>query len=225
MENDIIDTNIPIIKIIILGEACVGKTSIIKRYCTDDFQHTEPQTIGIDFITTRKEIGGQLLKINMWDTAGQERYRKSITPQYIRGSHGIIIAYDCTTIKTTEVIDESLEMVKSCESTKNVPIIILGNKCEISPEFEEIDLDHPDVQFDKVLSFEEICEKYVGDLNIIGICEVSAKTGHCVNDMVNKLVRQIRISSALNEHVPSISIQKMVDNKEKKKKCCSSKSN
>ena len=82
-------------RIMILGDAGVGKTCLLQRFCDEEFRHSHVYTIGIDFKMKTLSIGNLKVRIQIWDTAGQERYR-TITRQYYRKAQGIILAYDIT---------------------------------------------------------------------------------------------------------------------------------
>ena len=82
------------IKVIILGDSGVGKTSLIEKFCCDSFESSAcTNTIGLDFKRRKVQIQDDEVKFQMWDTAGQERFR-NITQMYFRGANGIILCYD-----------------------------------------------------------------------------------------------------------------------------------
>ena len=64
-----------IFKVVFIGDSSVGKTSIIKRFCNDEFQHEGmASTIGVDFQIKSIRVDGSFVALQLWDTAGQERY-------------------------------------------------------------------------------------------------------------------------------------------------------
>lgn len=67
-----------VFKIIVIGDANVGKTCISYRFCTGKFPSQTESTIGVDFRERTVIIENQMIRIQLWDTAGQERYRQSI---------------------------------------------------------------------------------------------------------------------------------------------------
>ncbi len=77
-----------ICKIIFLGDAGVGKSSILRRYHRDNYMDMTEHTIGVDFFTTNKKRDGLLYKIQVWDTAGQERFNSLITSYFKRINYG-----------------------------------------------------------------------------------------------------------------------------------------
>jgi small GTP-binding protein len=80
------------LKYLVVGDSGVGKTSILVRYCEDNFQTDYLSTIGVDFKIKRIELNNHQVTLNIWDTAGQERFR-NITKSFYKGAHGIVLAY------------------------------------------------------------------------------------------------------------------------------------
>jgi hypothetical protein len=81
------------IRILLLGDSGVGKTSAMMRYSEDKFSSSLLSTAGVDYQTRYIEVGGKIVKLQLWDTAGQERFHV-ITKAYYRGAHGIVLMYD-----------------------------------------------------------------------------------------------------------------------------------
>ncbi|CAK0832116.1 unnamed protein product [Prorocentrum cordatum] len=72
-------------KLLIIGDSGVGKSSILLRFCDDEFNEKQASTIGVDFKTKFMQVRGKKLKLALWDTAGQERFR-TLTSSYYRGA-------------------------------------------------------------------------------------------------------------------------------------------
>jgi Ras-related protein Rab-8A len=83
------------IRLMLIGDSNVGKTSIIKRYCNNQFSPSYISTVGIDFETKYLRLNGKIINLQIWDTAGQERY-KVLAKNYYKNSDGFIIVYDIT---------------------------------------------------------------------------------------------------------------------------------
>ena len=83
------------LKILIIGDAGVGKTCLLLRFTDDAYTENYVSTIGFDYKTKVIEVDNVKVRLQIWDTAGQERFR-GITQSYYRGAHGIIVAYDVT---------------------------------------------------------------------------------------------------------------------------------
>lgn len=80
-------------KIIIIGDAGVGKSNILIRYTKDMFDASNKPTIGIEFSSKTIDVDSKKVKLQIWDTAGQERYR-AVAKQYYKGAAGVMIVYD-----------------------------------------------------------------------------------------------------------------------------------
>ena len=120
------------IKILLIGNSSVGKTSIIKRLDGKDFCTYYLTTIGIDYIHKNIDLYGKQEILQIWDTAGQERFR-TITKSYYRGAHGIAFIFDLTNKKS---FDEITYWIKSSQCEKrennNLKYILIGTKLDLS---------------------------------------------------------------------------------------------
>lgn len=90
-------------KIILIGDSAVGKTSIINRFSKDEFSEKLLSTIGVDFRCKDINVDGTLVKLQLWDTAGQERFQ-SISKNFYRGAHGIIVVYAINDINSFQSV-------------------------------------------------------------------------------------------------------------------------
>jgi len=116
-------------KILLLGDSSVGKTCFLMRYSDNTFQEIHMSTIGLDYKLKNVQLDdGKIVKIQIWDTAGQDRFR-SITKNYYKGAHGIILIYDVTSRKTYENIKNWVTQIKE-EVSEKVTIILVGNKID-----------------------------------------------------------------------------------------------
>jgi small GTP-binding protein len=119
-------------KIIIVGDTCVGKSNILSRYIKNVFREDSKSTVGVELGNKLLKVKGTNTKLQIWDTAGQERYR-SITSSYYKGSHGCFIVYDITNEQSFENVEKWFEQVQK-EGSKDVSIILVGNKCDLENE-------------------------------------------------------------------------------------------
>ena len=97
----------PILKVILLGDSGVGKSSIINRYVNDRFVENNMQTIGVDLFTKVATVGESCVTLQIWDTGGQERFRALRTPFY-RGADCAILVYGKDNPKTRKPKSASL---------------------------------------------------------------------------------------------------------------------
>eukprot|EP00929_Paragymnodinium_shiwhaense_P112608 TRINITY_DN80865_c0_g1_i1.p1 TRINITY_DN80865_c0_g1~~TRINITY_DN80865_c0_g1_i1.p1 ORF type:complete len:208 (+),score=48.38 TRINITY_DN80865_c0_g1_i1:60-683(+) len=117
-------------KILVIGDSGVGKSSILLRFCEDDFNEKQASTIGVDFKTKHIQIRGQKLKLAVWDTAGQERFR-TLTSSYYRGAHGVILVYDCSQKATFEHVKFWQDEVKKYSTNTEAIQMLVANKVDL----------------------------------------------------------------------------------------------
>lgn len=121
-------TKKPRVKLLILGDSGVGKSSILIRYTEQKFNHSHIATIGLDFKTKTIEIDGKRLEMQVWDTAGTEKFRV-ITRTYYQASSGIIIAYDVADQKSFDNVSKWLEQIKN-NVQDEIPKILIACKID-----------------------------------------------------------------------------------------------
>lgn len=126
-----------VFKVVIVGDAGVGKSSILLQFTDGLFDNSIQSTIGVDFkfkILTLDDSNGSKVRVKVviWDTAGQERFR-TLTSSYYRGTQGIILAYDVTRRETFENLNTWLQEVEqySPEGGRNVVKVLVGNKVDM----------------------------------------------------------------------------------------------
>merc|ERR1719456_1324117 len=93
-----------LLKVIILGDSGVGKTSLMNQYVNKKFTNQYKATIGADFLTKEVMIDDKLVTMQIWDTAGQERFQ-SLGVAFYRGADCCVLVYDLTVPKTFESLD------------------------------------------------------------------------------------------------------------------------
>lgn len=161
-------------KIVIIGDASVGKSNIISRLVKNEFIQNAKPTIGVDFATKTYKFDNSVVKIQIWDTAGQERYH-AIVSAYYRGSAGAVIVYDVTNQKSFENIRTIwLKNLRSVSDT-SFPIMILGNK--------------NDLQKEKVVSIQAGEELAMAEK--MAFFETSALSGDNISTAFEQFVKQI----------------------------------
>ncbi|EFJ52758.1 RabC/Rab18 [Volvox carteri f. nagariensis] len=93
------------IKILLLGDSGVGKTSLLTRFAHDSFDEKVASTIGVDFAVKKLSVYDKRVKLTVWDTAGQEKFR-TLTSTFYRGAKGIILVYDVSRPDTLRHLEE-----------------------------------------------------------------------------------------------------------------------
>lgn len=121
-------------KFLLIGDSGVGKSNLMMRFTSDEFNPEPPSTIGVEFMTRGLSIEGQDVKVQIWDTAGQERFRAICRTAY-NGAKGVMVVYDITSQLSFEHIQTWLDDV-----IKYVPpsavIMLIGNKCDLEADRE-----------------------------------------------------------------------------------------
>ncbi|KAF5300753.1 hypothetical protein FQA39_LY10998 [Lamprigera yunnana] len=169
MEEDILTT----LKILIIGESGVGKSSLLLRFTEDNFDPTQTLTIGVDFKTKRLIINNDLVKLAIWDTAGQERFR-TLTPSYYRDAQGAILVYDVCNYSTLSKLETWLHELEIYSTKRNLIKMVVANK---------IDMDTREVSREEGLHFAKKHKTL--------FMEASAKTRDGVQSAFEELVQKI----------------------------------
>jgi Ras-related protein Rab-18 len=119
-----------IFKILLIGDAGVGKSSMLLRFTDDAFEEQMASTIGVDFRVKTLALGGKTVKLTIWDTAGQERFR-TLTSSYYRGSHGIILVFDVNERDTFTNLQHWIEELELYSTTQHAVKLLVGNKIDL----------------------------------------------------------------------------------------------
>ena len=119
-------------RICLLGDAGVGKTSILSRFCDNTFKENYNNTIGVDFRLITLKQDNIISKLHIWDTAGQERFR-SLASNYINNAHGFIFIYDITDLDSFNHVINWVDMALG-KNPKTVVNFLVGNKSDNEEE-------------------------------------------------------------------------------------------
>lgn len=123
-------------KILLVGEACAGKSTLMTRLCTGQFNPKRCLTVGIDFQTKEVPVGPTRLKLIFWDVAGQERFI-SLRPGFYRGAQAVALVYDLTDRDSFERLAAWYEEVHYYLPA--TPKLLVGNKLDLAATAQAMD--------------------------------------------------------------------------------------
>ncbi len=126
-------------KILLIGDASVGKTSFTKRYCYNIFNPSERLTIGVDFHVKTVKFKDSLVKLQLWDIGGEERFR-FLLPTYILGANAAFLLYDITRPSTLNNIPEWTSIVR--QKGGPIPIMLVGAKLDLDKTQRQVPREH-----------------------------------------------------------------------------------
>jgi len=161
------------LKVIILGDSSVGKTSLMNQYVNKKFNTQYKATIGADFLTKEVSIPERVVTMQIWDTAGQERFQ-SLGVAFYRGADACILVFDVTSKKSFDALDtwrDEFLVQASPGDPEKFPFVVLGNKVDLKEQ--------------RVIQMKE-AKQYCIQRNITSdsqpmYWETSAKTKECVD--------------------------------------------
>ena len=163
-------------KLFLIGDAKVGKTSIMNQFVYHEFISQYKATIGSDFSSKSLDIDGKIVPLQIWDTAGQKRFR-SFIPTYYRGTNCCILVYDVTKPTSFENIKKwrnEFSMQLGLSNTDDFPFFLLGNKSDSPKKVVETSAAREFAQMNGNMLF----------------FEVSAKTGDNLSTSFEAIVRR-----------------------------------
>lgn len=160
------------LKLVLIGDAGVGKTSLIQSYVRNTFSEKYKATIGADFLTKDIFIRNKKIVIQIWDTAGQERFSSLGTPFY-RGTDICVAVFDLTNPHSFFNAFKWIDEFRLTVQTLGVPTYLIGTKSDL-PE--------------RKVS-QHIINKYCKDREV-EYMEMSAKTTHNIQDGFNTIVKK-----------------------------------
>ncbi|XP_047473872.1 ras-related protein Rab-21-like [Penaeus chinensis] len=168
-------------KIVLLGEGCVGKTSLVLRYVEDKFNDRHITTLQASFLTKRVNLNGKRINLAIWDTAGQERFH-ALGPIYYRESHGAILVYDITDEDSFQKVKNWVRELRRMLGN-DICLVIAGNKIDLEKE--------------RHVSLEE-AEAYAQEVGAFHF-QTSAKQNKGVEELFLELTRKMLTSAIAND--------------------------
>eukprot|EP01125_Pyxidicula_operculata_P013899 TRINITY_DN4612_c0_g1_i1.p1 TRINITY_DN4612_c0_g1~~TRINITY_DN4612_c0_g1_i1.p1 ORF type:complete len:209 (+),score=26.40 TRINITY_DN4612_c0_g1_i1:141-767(+) len=187
-----------IVKVLMLGDSNVGKTSTLAQYVTNSFQKRYKATIGADFMTKHIIVNDKLYTLQIWDTAGQERFR-SLSGNFYRHAACCVLVYDVT----NRVSFENLAMWHtefygngSPELPEKFPFVLVGNKVDVDSDERQVSTKD--------------AEEWIKERNIEYYFECSAKEAINVDQLFQAAAE---MGVAYMNEVDSIQGDDMIDDK------------
>jgi len=119
-------------KFVLLGEGCVGKTSVVIRYVQNSFNDKHITTLQASFLTKKLNIAGKRVELAIWDTAGQERFH-ALGPIYYRDSNGAVLVYDITDEDSFQKVKNWVKELRKMLG-QDIALAIVGNKIDLEKE-------------------------------------------------------------------------------------------
>ncbi|RUS88110.1 hypothetical protein EGW08_004163 [Elysia chlorotica] len=194
------------VKVCLLGESGVGKSSIVMRFVADRFKQALESTIGASFMTKTIVVDENTYKFQIWDTAGQEKYR-ALAPMYYRGSSAAIIVYDVTRETSFQAVKGWVNELQR-HGPSRIVLAIAGNKCDLEDLREVREKD---------------AQEYAKEIGAI-FCETSAMTSVNVAELFQAIARLLPPEDAtdsLDQQRAGSSI-KLRNGRTSRGRCCGS---
>ena len=164
------------LKVILMGDAAVGKTALRERYLGKGFQSSYTMTIGADFALKKATVDGNELTFQIWDLAGQPRF-DAVRPYYYEGCLGGLLLFDVTRYETFANISKWVGEYWDHNGKGKIPFVLLGNKVDLRDKAEFSVADE---------EVKEFCKSMTEQTQERGFCveylPTSAKTGQNVDE-------------------------------------------
>eukprot|EP00743_Colponemidia_sp_Colp-15_P014292 GILK01016873.1.p1 GENE.GILK01016873.1~~GILK01016873.1.p1 ORF type:complete len:205 (+),score=15.84 GILK01016873.1:141-755(+) len=194
------DYSLPKHKVVVLGDAAVGKTSLIFRFLLGEYEDERRPTIGLDFMSKVVEVDPKRsVRLELWDTAGQERFR-SLIPSYLRDASIALVVFDITSRASFEHAFRWVEDVQTARGD-DTSIFLVANKIDFNSR--------------RQVSDEEVTTK-AHDVGVTYV-EVSAKSGAGVAQLFQRVAQCTIVEKP---QIGDTSIVILSNDKRKKGRCC-----
>ena len=191
-----------IFKVIVIGEASVGKSCIMIRAIKNEYSDDYKVTVGADSGTFMSKVNGSNLQLQIWDTAGSEKFRSMIHVFFV-GSEASLLVYDITRKQTFEALDYWLKKLRD-NVISNVLIILVGNK--------------KDQEDKREVTYKE-GEMYAAKNDLFAFIETSAKTGEGVVEAFKKISKALYLQQRKGKK-PDKQGMELIESTKTKGGCC-----
>jgi small GTP-binding protein len=162
-----------ILKILLIGDYGVGKSSILRKYIYGNFDNSYCATIGVDFTFREIILNEKKVKIQLWDTAGQERFR-SITKSFYKGKTTYILVFDLSDYDSFCNLPYWISDINKYSDNDNNIFFLIGTKNDL----------------DRVVPKNEI-EKFLQEYNIKDYFTISSKTDDSIDIVFEKIANNL----------------------------------
>ena len=171
------------LKIAVLGESGVGKTSLCARL-TKDYYHTGYElTVGVHIHSHIVEFEGRPQHILLYDVAGQPRFDVMLDV-FIRGAVGVLLVYDCSSVLTFFSLEE-IWLPFITRYLPGVSIVLVSNKSD-QTEFREVSESQVEL----------FLLEHAEEFNFVSFVRTSARTGVCIEEMIREIVAACNLPPA-----------------------------
>ena len=200
------------LKLILLGDSGVGKSSILQRYYEDVFDSKIEVTNNAHFLEKEVTINEENVVLELWDTVGQEEYR-SLTQIFVKNSKIVIFVYDVTSLKSFESLNFWYDYVKN-DIGKSTVLGVVGSKTDLIFEDNYSEEVSPE-------KGKEFAMKIGANFSLVSAKESCKEIVSLFNELASKYLNIMDLDLSTNT---TIRLETREKNTEKKKECCLGKS-
>ena len=197
-----------VLKLLLLGDSSVGKTSILLKYISNKFDESSISTVGVDYMDKIIDYNKFKIKLQIWDTSGEEKFR-TITKNFYRNADGLLVVFDLTKKESYDHIKSWINEAK--ENNDKLKTILIGNKLDLKDE--------------RIVAID--VAKQFAEKNNLKYIETSAKDGTNINESFQAIIDLLfdgkSSEEILHEFTKQDSSLSVVDDSmevKKKKACC-----
>ena len=197
-----------VLKLLLLGDSSVGKTSILLKYISNKFDDSSISTVGVDYMDKIIDYNKFKIKLQIWDTSGEEKFR-TITKNFYRNADGLLVVFDLTKKESYDHIKSWINEAK--ENNDKLKTILIGNKLDLKDE--------------RIVAID--VAKQFAEKNNLKYIETSAKDGTNINESFQAIIDLLfdgkSSEEILHEFTKQDSSLSVVDDSmevKKKKACC-----
>jgi small GTP-binding protein len=197
-----------VLKLLLLGDSSVGKTSILLQYIGNKFYESNISTTGVDYMEKIIDYNKFKIRLQIWDTSGEEKFR-AITKNFYRNADGLLVVFDLTKKESYDHIRSWINEAK--ENNDKLKTILIGNKLDLKDE--------------RIVAID--VAKQFAEKNNLKYIETSAKDGTNINESFQAIIDLLfdgkSSEEILHEFTKQDSSLSVVDDSmevKKKKSCC-----